>query len=119
MNATRQRILPRSATLGLSVICALALGLVAYDSREPLRPAVVLVAIVLGTGTAIVGSEHLLSARGFSLAAVIGVSAIVLISMAVTYVPWWHPILVSEWILGADVVLNLLRFGISMKRQAR
>ena len=111
MSTMRRAARPRSTTLGSSLICLLALALVLLGSRLPLRPVVVLVAIVLGTGSALVGGEDLLTARGFSLAVTVGLSVVILISLAATYVPWWHPLFLSELILGADVVLNLLRFG--------
>lgn len=93
-----------------ALVCALGASLVFANAHSPLRPWVVLVGLVLGSGWAVVGWLDLALEAAFVGALTLGAGVAVPIALSIILVVggWWHPIGASGALLVAAAAVNLL-----------
>jgi hypothetical protein len=105
---TNERTLRISIDVLAAVVCALGAGLALLGVDTPLRPALVAVGLVLGTGWAATcwfGIREPAFAGSVAVAA--GISIIFVFSLLLLEVHWWHPIGAAGGLLIAAGAANL------------
>ena len=104
----------------LAVVCATWAYLSATGQYLPAKPIIVLFALIVGCGWAVVGwIDTTEAAFAGTLVAATGVVVTMLVSLAAVGAKWWHPEATVSVLLAAAFLGNSLHVARDMVRRSR
>lgn len=88
-----QRTIKMAVSFALTALCALGAGLVLSGSQSPIRPYVVALALVVGTGWAATAWFDIADvAYAGTITLAVGVSIVFFFALFFLEIHWWHPV---------------------------
>lgn len=104
-----QRTIKMAVSLVMAALCALGAALVLSGSHSPLRPYVVVVALVLGTGWAATAWFDIADAAfAMTITLAVGLSVLFFFGLFFLEIHWWHPVGSIGLLLAVAAVPSLL-----------
>jgi hypothetical protein len=114
----RDRLIRQIADVATAVTCLVACFLAAEESTSPVRPSIVLLGLIGGTGWAMSGwltRDPVGKLLTVTLAG--GFSIVIVASMICLAAGWWHPVALSCLLLIGASATAMTRFFITTKER--